>query len=146
MRVLSTLFVLGILGCQGGALPSPDGRPDPGPEAEPQPGAGGREVVLQLRYDEVVSHGALRLWLLDLNDSRCPIGVECVWEGQVVAVVEAAPDGQTPRQVELVLRPAGEPAWQPVADHALRLLEVEPHPRDGVTPGRADYVATVELR
>ena len=143
------LVVLGfvILGCQQ-ALSTPSevsarelvlpavGAQQPATEAE----------VLQLHFDERVSVGALHLRWLDLNDSRCPQGVQCVWEGQAVATVEFSRDDLPPDNVELTLHPGVETVASTAAGHELRLLAVEPYPREGVTPERSEHVATLEIR
>ncbi len=102
--------------------------------------------MVALRFDETVTRGALRLRLVKLNDSRCPQGVQCVWEGQVAATVEVSRDDLAPRAVELTLRAGLDSGAETAAGHDLRLLSVEPYPRDGVTPERSAQVATVEIR
>jgi hypothetical protein len=106
----------------------------------------GETAVVELRFDEPLSLDTLRLRWLDLNDSRCPQGVQCVWEGQAVVTLEVSRDGLAPQRVELILRSGVEPGAETVAGYELRLLKVEPYPRQGVTPERNDYVATVEIR
>jgi hypothetical protein len=141
MRTLATLLVFLALGCAGAALSSAR---EPVSEAGAAPATAGE--VVELRLDEVVSLGTLRLSLLELNDSRCPQGVQCVWEGRALATLEVSRADLTPQRAELILRPDTESAAKTIAGHELRLLNVEPYPREGVSPERSEYVATVEIR
>lgn len=167
MRVLATASVLLAIGCQGGApsgapaagqkdalasprAPAPAATKIPaGSEDPPGSQADDGNRVVELGLDQVVTSGALRLRLLELDDSRCPLGVQCVWEGQVRATLSVSVDESVSagyETVELFLRAGVEPVDEVVFDHGLRLLRVEPHPRDGVTPARGSGVVTLEVR
>jgi hypothetical protein len=60
-----------------------------------------------------------------IEDSRCPAGSQCVWQGRVVLRATVLTGGGA-RQVDLVL---GTPL--PVADGALTLVAVAPERRSG---------------
>jgi hypothetical protein len=102
-------------------------------------------TVIELRFDQTVEYQDLELRWLALDDSRCPIGVTCVWEGQIVATVEVARGGEGSVELKLPLRVAIEPETSRAFDHELVLQGVDPHPRYGVTPERSDYVARIEI-
>ncbi len=138
------------LGCHSGSpsTPTPAATPAREPASDrPAPSASeDATAVVELRIDEIASHGNLRLRLLEVNDSRCPRGAQCIWEGQVTATVEVSRQNLMPQTVELMLR-AGVEMWATaVAGFELRLLNVAPYPRDGVTPERGAHLATVEIR
>ncbi len=146
MSASTTVFVvaLAIAGC-GGASP-----PSPGPVAPTANGAPASSnpatvAELELRFDETAAYEDLELRWLELEDSRCPIGVVCVWAGQIVVTLEAARAVEVPVEVELVLRVGSEPESAPAFGYTLRLQGVDPHPKEGVTPERGDYVARVEI-
>ena len=78
-------------------------------------------------------------------DSRCPVDVTCVWEGDVVVDV-------------VTVRSGAERAWQlhSAADRVgpgavvvdglrLELVGVEPAPREGMTIPQGDYRATLRV-
>lgn len=149
MRVPSVFFLaVVVVACGGGMTPvSPEAASATaslGSSSSSHEEASGVEV--KLRFDEIKQAGDLELRWLDINDSRCPIGVTCIWEGQVVVRLEVrrAPD-ETPIELELVLRAglAAEPGKAFGVEVFLR--DVEPHPKEGVTPARGDYVATLEI-
>ena len=102
-------------------------------------------MEIELRFDETFEYQNLELRWLELDDSRCPIGVTCVWEGQIVATVEVARGAEASVELELVLRAGIEPETSRAFDHELVLRGVDPHPRDGFTPERSDYVARIEI-
>ena len=79
------------------------------------------------------------------EDSRCPTGVTCVWEGQGVVALRATLDGGTPEDFLLTLRAAHpELASQIVARHHFALLELAPHPAADIIIEPSKY--TIELR
>jgi hypothetical protein len=116
-----------------------------------------------LHFDETVEYDGLLLQLLALEDSRCPLGVQCIWEGQVVATLDVARNDPTESQnadepeksangavhsetVELLLRAGRDQRSEAVAGYELLLTSVEPYPKDGVTTERAGHVVTIEIK
>jgi hypothetical protein len=97
------------------------------------------QVELPLGKKVRVDQGALTLELVDVQDSRCPSNVICVWAGAVVAKIEATPRGGVPQVVELSSL-SGEPVE--LDGHRLELVNVLPYPIEGVPPPH-DPVATV---
>ena len=88
-----------------------------------------RNVVLQ--FSEVVT------------DSRCPTDVVCVWEGDAeVSVRAVAADGSS-GDLRLHTKSGSEAAR--FAGLTVRLVSLEPSPREGTPPRQADYVLTLEI-
>lgn len=82
------------------------------------------------------------------QDSRCPTGVVCVWEGQAVIVVRVAKTGTPGEKVQLTLR-AGHPdlASAEVLGYRVTVTDVQPHPVGGQPPPpHASYVATLVIQ
>ncbi|HEY2944856.1 MAG TPA: hypothetical protein VGN09_20645 [Vicinamibacteria bacterium] len=74
-------------------------------------------------------------------DSRCPVEVTCVWEGDAVAVFLLRPASAAVRHE---LHTSGRyPSEVPVGDYRVRLVELAPRPRSGASPAPADYRATL---
>ena len=71
--------------------------------------------------------------LVVLEDSRCPVGVQCVWTGQVRVKVRVTGGGWS-KELELNTRENA-----PVADGALRLVMVTPERREGRAIAPKDY-------
>ena len=140
---LATVVALGIAGCASGDPAGSGARPSAPP---PAAAAAARDAVeVELRFDETVASRGLELRWLEIDDSRCPTGVTCVWEGQVVVSLEVARGEDGPIEVELLNQPGSEPEAARAFDHDLRLLGVEPHPKHGVETPRGDYLARLEI-
>lgn len=141
----STLLVIAaaIGACTGGTALSPGSSPAP---ADPAAAGDTAPEVVELRYDEALEHRDLVLRWLTLADSRCPIGVTCVWGGQMLATVEVTHATQGAAEIELLRRAGREPEVAHAFGWEFRLQDVSPHPKDGVKPDRANYVMRVEIR
>lgn len=73
-------------------------------------------------------------------DSRCPVDVTCVWEGDAVVDVSARPDADPRRELHTSGRYASEAE---VGEYRMRLVELAPVPRAGASPAPGDYRATL---
>jgi hypothetical protein len=73
-------------------------------------------------------------------DSRCPVDVTCVWEGDAVALVSARPATATPRELHTSGRFATEAE---AGEFRVRLVSLAPPLRQGVTPAPGEYRATL---
>ncbi len=102
-------------------------------------------AVIELRYDEIASFQDLRFRWIKLEDSRCQIGVQCVWAGQLVATIEVARGTETPVEVDLVHRIGSDPEKAVAYGYTLRLQAVDPHPKRGVTYTRSNYVMRIDI-
>ncbi len=84
-----------------------------------------------------------------VEDSRCPKGVECVWAGQVVVILDVSENGQTSSSIKLTLGGAGRPSdasTAQVAGHTVQLMAVEPYPENGKKIAPDDYTATLQVQ
>jgi len=75
-------------------------------------------------------------------DSRCPVDVTCVWEGDAVVLVSARPGSASRRELHTSGRYASEVE---VGDYKLRLIGLVPAPRSGASPAPGDYRASFEV-
>ena len=78
-----------------------------------------------------------------VDDSRCPIGVVCVWEGDATAHLTFRGGGAPDESVALSL---GARSTGAARGLELRLVAVEPVPREGTQIDPDAYRATVEWR
>jgi hypothetical protein len=72
-------------------------------------------------------------------DSRCPQGVNCVWEGEAVVLVSLRVDDQPAARREL-RTPADSEAE--AGAYRVRLVGLAPLPRAGASPAPGEYRAT----
>lgn len=139
-----SLIAMTIAGCSGGSTPVNPESADAALEIGSSAGEAAGSPV-ELRFDEAVEFGDLELKWLAVEDSRCPIGVTCIWAGQMVVKLELKEGGQEPVEIDLLRRVGDEPEAKKTVGYELRLLDVQPPPREGQTPERGDYVALVEI-
>jgi hypothetical protein len=81
------------------------------------------------------------------EDSRCPTGVQCVWAGQVMVLLEITL-GTEVQQYTLVTVTAfeGNVNSIEVGDYTVTLTQVDPYPVYGQTTNPADYQITLDVR
>lgn len=91
---------------------------------------------LGLQFDTTVTWADLELRWLDFEDSRCAIGVTCVWAGRMAATVEIR-RGTERREIRLSNNLKAEPPAASAFGYAFRLLGMEPHPKQGVEVSRS---------
>lgn len=77
------------------------------------------------------------------EDSRCPKGVNCVWEGQVSVQVTLKEKGGKAQTVDFTLKGReNQSASRRVGKYQLRVKQVDPYPEEGRTIAKEDYVVT----
>ncbi len=133
-----------------------------GESGEVQPGEGPSEDIQSgesyaLRMDAPIELGStaqgspeLTLRWLELNDSRCPEGLQCFVAGQAQLRLEVCRAGHDPEEVILVLA-AGRRLGKDDAEATLgrfhvELLSVEPYPEAGKAIPERDRWATLAIR
>ena len=148
---MKTIWIILLCTLTATACHAKQETPDPG-TSEIKPvsasSAGQTNAVLKIHFDEIVSHDDLELRWLDINDSRCPTGVNCFWAGEVKVVLEvtrAMEEGDKPVEIQLTLGVRREPVTASVFGYELELLKVDPYPKDKKTPVRSNYEAEVKI-
>ena len=79
-----------------------------------------------------------------VDDSRCPKGVTCVWEGDATIEVRVTPERGDPETVQLHVN-ARTTKDVVVQGLHLTLERLEPYPEDGRPINRGDYRATLAI-
>jgi hypothetical protein len=116
--------------------------------AWPQPLSGGKEAQLdqefEIRIGERVSikkEGLTVSFTRVAEDSRCPEGVQCIWAGNgkiLLRVSKARRPAATMR-----LNTGMEPRQDDYRGYDVKLVNLNPYPKDGVVIKRKEYVATL---
>ena len=90
-----------------------------------------------------IDGAALRVTFESVSaDSRCPVDVTCVWEGDAVVIVSVQATGSA--RVQRELHTSGRyPTEAEAGDYRVRLVEVAPVPRAGASPAPGDYRVTL---
>lgn len=74
------------------------------------------------------------------NDSRCPSGVQCVWEGNAEVHIRMAKTGHP--ESEAVLNTSSQFSREArYLEYSIRLISLQPHPTAGSAIAQADYSA-----
>ena len=101
----------------------------------------GREFTLAVGQSAVVGDG-VRLTLKSVtDDSRCPVDVTCVWEGDAKVSVEViTPSPRAEHELHTTGRESHEAKH---GAYRVTLVKLEPAPRSTVTISSSDYRATL---
>jgi hypothetical protein len=77
------------------------------------------------------------------DDSRCPIDVTCIWEGDATVVLKVK--NGTEEETREVHTQGGEPRSRKTraGEHVITLVRLEPVPREGVPVEQSAYRATL---
>jgi hypothetical protein len=127
------LAAVTLLGCrtagEGDTPPSTPATPT-SREVRLAPGESARVDDLTLTFEGVSA------------DSRCPIGVQCFWEGDAVVTVKASQPSREPAALEL--HTAGRfPREGTYGRYRVRLESLTPQPREGEAVPAGDYRAVL---
>ena len=77
------------------------------------------------------------------EESRCPVGVQCVWEGDatvILALLQAGTSDTTRIELHTSRRFAKDGTYK---DLKIRLDKLDPYPQKDMKPALADYVVTL---
>lgn len=106
--------------------------------------AGSREISIRYGEEVAVSGSVLRVAFEQvLSDSRCPVDVECVWQGN--AEVELGIRAGMGPTHPLRLNTALDPRFADWNDVRIRLLELKPAPRSDTRIQLEDYTVRLKL-
>lgn len=92
---------------------------------------------LEIKFGQTISYENLKLYFYDVEDSRCPSDVTCIWEGNVSAMIHIS--NQThkiegPLELDFTL--------MYFVPYEITLIDVKSHP---TSTEKTDYVATLEI-
>lgn len=109
----------------------------------PRPASVGDRFTLAPAQTALVEGTGLRVTFESVSaDSRCPVDVTCVWEGDAVVVLTLRPAAGAPARPEL--HTAGRyPQEADAGDYRVRLVDLAPVPRASASPAPGDYRATL---
>jgi hypothetical protein len=99
--------------------------------------------VMTIDVKQIVKYQNLTLRLLAVDDSRCAIGVECIWAGQLVVTLEVSNESAEKIEVKLIRK--REPEIANAFGYNLLLLEVVPHPKKGKVIHLSDQIIKLKI-
>lgn len=110
------------------------------PAQGPQEAAAGQEF--DLRAGETTRVDGLRVEFVGVTeDSRCPVDVTCVWQGNAKVMLQVK--GRGMRSRTLRLNTGLDPRQQSYGGYDVRLVKLEPRKKKSERIRRREYVATL---
>ena len=153
--VFAMLFLLGLDGCAREKRTQTSVKTDTtqtsgNTDATPVPTSATPDshvvVLRQGQSSPLPAHPDDALSFVDVpQESRCPIGVQCVWEGDanvVLAVSQAGTSDTTRIELHTSSKFGTEATYK---DLTIRLQKLDPYPRKDSKILPADYVATLAI-
>ena len=99
----------------------------------------GEEFSLRIDQSVVITGEDLEIRFVEVSeDSRCPKGVTCVWEGRVSTVVEISADGSS-QQLKLIQPGLTEKPSRETHKEYQLTFKVEPYPEEGKEIAADEY-------
>jgi len=105
----------------------------------------GQTFDIKVGQEASISSQQLTLKFLSVSeDTRCPQGTNCIWEGNGKVNIELTPTGQTSYVVELntAISLKSEATY---LNYQISLLDLQPYPTEGRTIQQPEYIATVRV-
>lgn len=105
----------------------------------------GEEFSLHPGEDIAITGEDLTITFVSVtNDSRCPAGVQCVWEGNAEVHIRMAKAGHP--ESEVVLNTSSRFATEaPYLEYVIRMSALKPLPSPGMTIYKVDYLAELAV-
>lgn len=94
-------------------------------------------TIVDLEIGQVFHYRDLELEFYDIEDSRCPLDVTCVWEGKVTTMIHVR--NQTHKIAGFFI-PDHTVSY--ISPYNVTLIDIQPHP---VSIEKPDYVATLKI-
>jgi hypothetical protein len=115
----------------------------PSPSPTPKPAELGKPFELKAGEFATVGGAGLKVGFQGVSeDSRCPVNVQCVWEGDaaVEVTLEKPPAAKATRSLHTSARNPRETAYEGLK---VRLKDLAPLPKEGATLDAKEYRATL---
>ena len=103
----------------------------------------GQEFTLRVGEQVLIKETGLKISFSQVEDSRCPKGVTCIWAGNGKVVVQVNEGKAKPIDVEL--NTMVEPKQNRFQQYSIKLVSLNPYPQKDVKINRSDYVATLVI-
>ncbi len=95
-------------------------------------------LTVEIYFDDTFQYEDLELHFYDIEDSRCPLDVTCVWEGKVTAMIHVK--NQT-HKIAGYFTPNYTISY--ITPYNVTLVDIQPHP---ISTEKPEYIATLEIK
>lgn len=100
----------------------------------------GRESTFRMNELSTSSDGKYTLLITDIQDSRCPKGVQCIWQGEVVVKGEFTANGNMSSfEVHSVVKDQNK---QPEG-YTIQIIDAQPYPVNGRDNNPGNLIVTL---
>lgn len=79
------------------------------------------------------------------EDSRCPQGAQCIWEGKISIVFDIIEKGEKTGEFTLSSNPDDSMKTQGINNYSISLVSVNPYPEIDKPFAKEDYIATISV-
>ncbi len=93
-----------------------------------------------VRFGQTVTVAGTRISFTEINDSRCPKDVACVWAGDAAVTLESGTE-----RVVLHTNPQAGSTSGTLGGVTVTLADVRPEPVGSNPPPKTEYVATIRI-
>ncbi|WP_055436271.1 hypothetical protein [Lacinutrix algicola] len=108
------------------------------------------KIVSKLIYGKTISIDDLELKFISLeSDSRCPTGVQCVWAGEAIAIVDVYKNGQKLEQKKITFPNRKKILTGNLfSSETLNIsgLNIAPYPKHNIKIKPEDYYIQLDIR
>lgn len=114
-------------------------------DASPAEPSGPAEIQLRIGGSSTVAANSAVTFVEVKQDSRCPTGVTCIWEGEAVVALEVRQQDQAPRTESLSTHSSrgSSPNSVRVGEVSVRLVGLDPYPVAGAEIEPSEYLLTL---
>jgi len=91
----------------------------------------------EIKMNQTIQFEDLELYFYDIEDSRCPLDVTCVWEGKVTVMIHV--QNQTHKNAAF-FTPGSTVTYH--TPYEITLVDILPHP---ISTEEPDYVAILDI-
>ena len=103
----------------------------------------GKEAFFQVNQLYTSADGHYSLKITEVSDSRCPEGVQCVWQGEVTAKGEwTENNNKSSFEIHSVVN---DQTKQPTG-YTIQIVDAKPYPKYGTQSNPADLIVTLLIQ
>lgn len=103
----------------------------------------GREYSLEVNKLYTSDDGQYSLKISEVSDSRCPEGVQCIWQGEVTVKGEWTANGsKSPFEIHSVIAQSNK---QPDG-YTIQIVDAKPYPKYGTESKPEDLIVTLLVK
>lgn len=144
LRTTLALLIAASTGCTTSRAGAADAAGDKAPQVSPQI----HTIVLARGQQAVIADESLTVELVEINDSRCPVKVTCIWAGHAAVTLQVGKPGSPAGRVVIgtdAPDSMGLPGDANYDGYSFHLVELERGDAEGSTTDAPAQRATISV-